>query len=348
MIKATKTKSGKYTTLVPYYTADGKRHFKRFTDDTERKTINKAMSFTAEMNFLATNITVAQALEKYISSRRNLSPSTIRGYRSIQRNNFVELQKKEVSRLSSALIQTYVDQENDKGLSPKSIINAYNLIASALKETCNISFNNIKLPKIQKHKKILINKTLIEQIIVATQGRACELPVLFAITCGLRISEICGLKWSDYDGENIIIQRAMVRGPDGYVVKETNKTYAGNRVVILPNCVREKLDNQKRKSDFIITQKPSKVYESYKAALKAHSLPDMNFHFLRHINTSIMIALNIQPQYAMQRNGWDSDYMYKNTYAEIITEEMKKSHEIINETFDEIAKKCVAFCVTKS
>ena len=140
----------------------------------------------------------------------------------------------------------------------------------------------------------------------------------------------------------------MVRGPDGYVVKETNKTYAGNRVVILPNCVREKLDNQKRKSDFIITQKPSKVYESYKAALKAHSLPDMNFHFLRHINTSIMIALNIQPQYAMQRNGWDSDYMYKNTYAEIITEEMKKSHEIINETFDEIAKKCVAFCVTKS
>ena len=65
MIKATKTKSGKYTTLVPYYTADGKRHFKRFTDDTERKTINKAMSFTAEMNFLATNITVAQALEKY-------------------------------------------------------------------------------------------------------------------------------------------------------------------------------------------------------------------------------------------------------------------------------------------
>ena len=339
MIKATKTKSGKYTTLVPYYTADGKRHFKRFTEDSEKAVIRHALRYQEEMNRVnsPTTMLLSEAVEQYISKKqKELSPSTIRGYRVIQKNYLLELQNHSVSNITKQMFQNAIHEEIKKGLSPKSIINIHGLFYSAMNKICGIKLNDIKLPKKQKQKKILIKNNLIQQISNAVKGTVCEIPVLLALTCGLRASEILGLKWSDYDGETIIIQRAKVNGANGYIVKETNKTDAGNRILVVPKCVKKLLDSIEHDSDFIIKNHYSTIYDSYSKALKNHNIPHMPFHFLRHINAAIMKSLNIQDTYAMERGGWASDYIYKNTYAQIVSDEMSRIHSVVNDKFDEI------------
>jgi integrase len=59
-----------------------------------------------------------------------------------------------------------------------------------------------------------------------------------AISCGLRPQELIALKWSDFDGENLTIQRCL----SNYEIKETTKTGRSRRVFV-PTWARSELLN---------------------------------------------------------------------------------------------------------
>ena len=79
-----------------------------------------------------TVMTVADAFEEYISSRDNLlSPSTIQGYRVIQRSRLQSIMNIRITELSFRDIQTAVNFDSRR-LSRKSIKSALALLKSAL------------------------------------------------------------------------------------------------------------------------------------------------------------------------------------------------------------------------
>lgn len=67
-----------------------------------------------------------------------------------------------------------------------------------------------------------------------------NLGLLLLFVTGMRVGELATLKWSDYDGKDALhIQRTETRYSDKdgkcrYEVKESPKTNAGNRVIIIP------------------------------------------------------------------------------------------------------------------
>ena len=79
-------------------------------------------------------LSLEDAIDDYIESKSNvLSPSTIRGYDTIKRNQFKSLMKRNVYTLSKKDIQEAVNQ-GAKTCAPKTISNAYGLIRPVLKE----------------------------------------------------------------------------------------------------------------------------------------------------------------------------------------------------------------------
>ena len=59
------------------------------------------------------NITFAEALEDYICSKdRLLSPSTVRGYRTMQRSSFDRINDLQISELTEKVIQRWVFIKN--------------------------------------------------------------------------------------------------------------------------------------------------------------------------------------------------------------------------------------------
>ena len=50
------------------------------------------------------------------------------------------------------------------------------------------------------------------------------------------------------------------------------------------------------------------IYQRFKRIMKKHGYSDITFHDLRHINASVMLALNVPDKYAMERGGWS--YLY--------------------------------------
>ena len=72
-------------------------------------------------------------------------------------------------------------------------------------------------------------------------GRAgfnIKLYFTLAISCGLRPQELIALKWSDFDGETLTIQRCL----SNYEIKETTKTGRSRRVFV-PTWARSELIN---------------------------------------------------------------------------------------------------------
>lgn len=334
-MKADKLPSGKYRARATYYDKDGKQRSRSFTADTPSKAIAAAETFQEEAKRFnePQNLTIGELMTNYIEARRfSLSPSTITGYNKIQRCYFRSLQNKKLSNVTKADVQKAVDAESRKGLSSKTVSSAYGLVSAVLREE-GISFN-IKLPPRKKKAKIPLKFDVIAQIGNAVKGDLCELPVLLALTCSLRMSEIRGLKWSDYDGETIIIQRVVLDSNDGTVVREQTKSSAGNRIIILPNTVKLLLDTTERNGDFVVPYSHNQIYKHFVSCIEKANLPRMSFHYLRHINASMMKSLNIPDSYAMERGGWETDYIYKNTYIQTISDEMLKVHRTINEKFD--------------
>ena len=90
MAKITKTKSGKYRTLVFYIDENGKRCRKSFTHEDKNTVKFLAADFLANQKdaHKENRMTVGEALKRYTDSKENvLSPSTIRSYRTICRNS---------------------------------------------------------------------------------------------------------------------------------------------------------------------------------------------------------------------------------------------------------------------
>ena len=79
--------------------------------------------------------------------------------------------------------------------------------------------------------------------------------VVIALSCGLRRGEICGLEWSDYDGETIFVRRAWG--------KDVPKTRTSIARLVVPAWARDWLDPI-RADGHIVGLSPDQVTEAWR------------------------------------------------------------------------------------
>ena len=78
------------------------------------------------------------------------------------------------------------------------------------------------------------------------------------------------------------------------------------------------------------------IYKRFSRLLEAKGVQHMTFHDLRHMNASVMLALNIPDKYAMERGGWSSPHVMKSVYQHTFSAERKAADEKIDNYFNEV------------
>ena len=280
------------------------------TESTADLCVAKAKAIRA--GFLAQNtspakLTLSQAIDRYIESRRNvLSPSTIRGYRIIQRNHFPALMNKAINPATDW--QFHVNQES-KDFSPKTMRNAWRFIATILREN-NIMPPRVLLPQPIQNDLPWLDYTQIAAFLAAIKDQPCELAALLALS-SMRRSEICALTGNGIsaDFKHITVHGAKVPGEDArFVIKETNKNVSSQRVVpVLIPRLDELLRLIPRNDDYIITVSPNTLAKQINRACEKNSLPRVGLHGLRRSFVSLGYHLKMSEQEIMEIGGW-SDY----------------------------------------
>ncbi len=338
-MKAKKLPSGNYRVqVVAGYDENGKRIVKSFTADEEWKALKLASDFIGNREQLYNkSITLGQAMDLYIESRKNvIEETTICNYYQILNYRFKSLMNVKICDLNSIQIQQAINIDA-KTVSPKTLKNAYGLLKSVLKMfNAEINLYSIKLPKLRKKEKELPS---FEEIFAIVKGTDVELPVLLAAWLSLRIGEVIGLQFRDVNPQNhtIKVRRTIIRTKEGFKVREGCKTEKSQRQLELPKYIYDMIMAIPHKSekDFIIPLSRKTLYSRYTKVLEKHGIK-ITFHDLRHLNASIMLMLGVPDKYAMERGGWSTDCILKSVYQQTFSSERKKIDNIIDTYFNDI------------
>ena len=281
-------------------------------------------------------LTLTSAIDEYIKSKSAvLSPATVRGYRTVQKNRFAGLMDRDVRGITKMDVQIAVNAEARK-VSAKTVANAYGLVRPVLKE-CGVDVFGVRLPQVQKPVKRYLQPKDIGKLAQAVQGDSCEVPILLAVWLGLRRSEIAGLCWDCVDMDNSLlhIRRAVV--PDEHnkwVQKDTAKNLSSQRTVDCPDYIMDKIRELPHRSDGrLFPMHPDTIRKHVHRACAAAGITDTTVHGLRHTNAAVMKAAGIDDRYAMERGGWSCESTYRKTYSYVFDSDKVDANKAINEYF---------------
>lgn len=265
--------------------------------------------------------TLSSAIDRYIAKRPKLSPSTVRGYRSIQRNMFPSVMDKLIDKINW---QSVIDEDNH---APKTVRNAWGFVSSVLADN-GLSVPKVRLPPKISSERAFLQPEQIPTFLNAVRGRGVELAALLGLH-SLRRSEILDLTYGDIDLKHYIIhvRGAAVMDKDNTLVhKKENKNASSTRDVpiMIPRLAELIAQANGKKTDYLVTYHPNTIWREVNSVCAKHGLPQVGCHGLRHSFVSLAYHLGWSELATMQIAGY-SDY---NTMRKIYThlaEEDKKA-----------------------
>lgn len=287
-------------------------------------------------------ISLSRAIDLYIEGRGNvLSPSTINGYKEIQRNRFHDLMKTKVFDIDESDVQRAVNQEA-KSVSTKTIKNALGLVVSVISEYKSINVKRIRLPQRKRIEHTYLDESGMIELFEAIQGSSVEIPILLAVWLGMRRSEILGLCWDsiDFESAKISVRRTYVKNKEnGYVLRDEMKTEASRRVLDCPGYILQKLKayTPNHREGRVFTMHPNTIYKTMKRVCDENGIDFVGVHGLRHTNASVMLSLGIVDKVAMARGGWSTDVTMKQIYQHVFQSDKKTAGSAVDNFFQNIA-----------
>ena len=195
--------------------------------------------------------------------------------------------------------------------------------------------NKISIPIKTKHKVNYFTK--VEQEILDNYLQKNlnlrNLGILLALYTGLRIGELCGLKWQDVDfiNKTLSVNRTVQRIKNNnkniskktVLITSTPKTEHSKRIIPLPEFLINILKEYASVDEYYIftnsvKPKDPRAYEKYFAStLKKCSIRNLNFHALRHTFATISREAGIDIKVLSEILGHSSYHITQEIYVHI-------------------------------
>lgn len=314
-MNAQKLPSGNYR--VQYY-KDGKRH--SVTRPTAYEAEREAMLL---MNGDIPDLTLHEAIDCYINERKNvLSPSTIVGYRVIQRNRF-----QSVMHLPIADKIRWQQVVNDEALtiSPKTLYNSWGLVKAIL-TTYGVAVPRVLLPQRITEEHEFFQPEEIKTFVKLIEGHENEAQFLLCLH-GLRKSEMLAVTDSDIKDGYIYVRGSIIRTEaNTYVSRDSNKTVKSRRQVpiFIPRLETLPLERNCR---------PDTIGRRFQRLCEENGLPQIGLHGLRHSFVSLCYYLGISLMVTMRYGGYSNPTVVQSIYTHLANRELKDSEAKLKQFF---------------
>lgn len=237
---------------------------------------------------------------EYLEFKRcSVKVSTISTYKRtiISRINPI-LGDKECSEINEHEIVKYINSLS--GLSDKSVSDIVVLLKGIIKygnamNVFNINLALIPCPRVWKKELTVLNSEEIQMIInyMSNHPSLKNLAIYISLYTGMRVGEICALRWEDIDFElrKIRIKKTIQRiynddGKTSVVILEA-KTKQSIRDVPIPDHIMTILNDYRRNEGYVLTRdksymEPRTVQRYFKKIVDELGIDKTNFHILRH------------------------------------------------------------------
>ena len=258
-------------------------------------------------------------------------------------------------KLTVNILNNFVAKKLSEGLSAKYVSDIAILIKSAAKFACRQYGYTDKteymiLPKKEKlpEKRLLSNS---EQQVL-TMGllknlNACNAGILLSAATGMRIGELCALKWADFDFDKstVTVRHTMqrIRNTDSAsatkVIVTSPKSSTSLREIPIPEFLRSALESMKTDSNsFVLTGtnryvEPRTMQYRFKSVLKKLNLPQVNFHSLRHMFATKCVSLGVDVKTLSEILGHSSVKITLDRYVHSSIDRKRSCMKILSDHF---------------
>lgn len=301
------------------------------------------------------NITLKEFADKWISeyAEKNLAPKTISRHKELlERINHClgHIKLKDLKPLH--IIEFYNNLSEDGvrkdglpgGLSEQTIKHHHRTLHAVLEAAVkwDMLLNNpaskVDAPKIPKREAKHYNTEQTMLMLEKLEDEPMNLKaiVLLALYGGMRLGEICGLEWKDFNfNDRTVCIRRTSQYVDRKVITKEPKNETSIRTVTLPaslisylkeyrvwwNGLKASNGDKWRKTDRLFTgldgrdihpTTPSKTFLNF---IRKNSLPELNFHGLRHTSASLLISQGLDIATISKRLGHSNTSTTLNIYS---------------------------------
>ncbi len=343
MVKVDRLPSGNYRARV--HIGNGK--YKPFTGKDKKDVQLRAAQYEANLKIEEATgkplMTLGEAIDGYIAQKANvLSPSTIRGYRAVQRNAVPDLMSMRLCDINNVFLQKAINAFAFDH-SPKYTRNVYGLISATLKTYLPEFRLNVTLPQKQKNEVEIPAEEEVHKIFEFVKDTDMELPVLLGACCGMRRSEIIGLKWEDinFNDGTISVNEAVVMDEHGNAVSKGTKSIAGTRTIRMYPFVKDVLEKTEKNGKYVVTLTGNQISSRFSKILKGCGVRHYKFHALRHYLVSVMLSLNIPKSYIADYVGHETEHMIDAVYGHIMARKKTNVEDVLQQYFTESVMKSV-------
>lgn len=303
MATAKRLPSGAYRVQVYSHTDNaGKKHRESFTASTKREAEALAAEWAANKDRRKrSNLTVGEAIDGYIAAKEGvLSPSTIRGYVRMRRNNYQQIERFPLRKLTSEDLQLFVS-DLTRSMSPKSVHNVYALLTASIGlYEPDLTFR-VTLPAKIKKKQSSPSDADVAALFKAASPTMKQCIALAAFgSC--RRGEICALTYDDLEENILHITRDMIQDKNNiWHIKDMPKNSESIRDAYLPDKVIKLF--QEGSGSLVHYKNPNSINHTFDKLRKRVGV-NVRFHDLRHYYASIGAVLGIPDNYLADFGGW--------------------------------------------
>lgn len=310
-------------------------------EDTEAEAKAKAVAIRA--GIIATEkkpepLTLLQAIDGYINAKDIvISPSTVRGYVTIQKNAFPSFMSIDIYTISDwqAVVNAEAKRVISKGkdgeekrVSAKTLKNEWGLLRAVL-DKYNINYGKVALPKVAKREMPWLDYNQIMQFVSLIHGEKCELSALLALH-SLRRSELVALRRSDIYDNKLHINGSIVANKNNeFVRKDTNKTEKSCRTIpIMIPRLTELLSEYSGSDDgLILAEHPGTHTNRINRICVENGLPKVGAHGLRRSFASLAYHLKWSERQTMLIGGWSDITTVHNIYIKLAQADIDRDVE---------------------
>jgi integrase len=246
------------------------------------------------------------------------------------------------------------------GLKPYSVLQVHRLLHRALMHAFHLGLAGanptllVFPPRPRRRETTALSADQLLLLLAKTRGdRLYPLWVLLS-SAGLRIGEALGLRWQDVDLDRgrISVRQALQRRRGVGLVFVEPKTAASRRAVELTQLGLEALRAQRTRqaasrlftpgwqdSGLVFTSllgapmQPHQANVELTRALRAHGLPHIRVHDLRHTAASVMLEAGIHPKAVQEMLGHKTIVTTLDTYSHVLPSLHGSAVRVLDEWF---------------
>jgi len=360
-------KRGENTWLLRVYLGevDGKRKYqaktvhgtKKFAEAELRKWVQAIETGTYVE---PSKVTVGELLDRWLRdwAADNVGPTSYERYESIVRQHIKPaIGHVKLSKLNVLMVNDLYATKRAEGLSPRTLRLMHAVLHNALKAAVRWRLiptnpaDGADLPRVGREEVKALLPEQARTLLRAAEGTPLHIPVLLGLTTGMRIGEICALRWDDVNLEagTLSITQTLARTSDRGLFLKPAKTKRSARLVeIGPDVVRALKAHKVAQAQQRLAAgetwednglvvcgpdgkpiRPSTLNRQLQRLMKDAGLPVLSTHALRHTAATLMLTQGIHPKVVQERLGHASVSITLDLYSHVTPGLQRKAAEAV-------------------